>query len=64
MTPQVYENIEQLTYGELIVAIENIKSKLYDVLNTDYHADFQYYIALLQELDKRQKDWNFLKIML
>ena len=56
MTPQVYENIEQLTYGELIVAIENIKSKLYDALNTDYHADFQYYIALLQEFDKRQRD--------
>ena len=56
MTPQVYENIEQLTYGELLTAINNIKTKLYGEINQEYHADFEYYIALLRELDKRQKD--------
>ena len=56
MTPQVYENIEQLTYGELLHAINNIKTKLYGEINQEYHTDFEYYIALLRELDKRQKD--------
>ena len=57
MTPQVYENIEQLTYGELLEAINNIKNQIY---NQDqppqYYAEWNYYKALMQELDKRQKD--------
>ena len=56
MTPQVYENIEQLTYGELLTAIENIKEKMYQVGVKVEHTDMQYYIALMQELDSRQKD--------
>ena len=64
MTPQVYKNLEQLTYGELLAAIENIKEKLYQAGINVEHADMQYYIALMQEFDNRQKDWNFLKIML
>lgn len=54
MTPQVYENIEQLTYGELLTAISNIKEKLYQAGIDVEHADMQYYIALMREFDKRQ----------
>ena len=56
MTPQVYKNLEQLTYGELLAAIENIKEKLYQAGINVEHADMQYYIALMQEFDNRQKD--------
>lgn len=56
MTPQVYENLEKLTYGELVSSIERLTEKLRDAgidIDTD---DFAYYIALMQELDKRQKE--------
>lgn len=57
MTPQVYENIEQLTYGELIEAISNIKEKIYNQDNPpQFYGEYTYYTALMQELDKRQKD--------
>ena len=56
MTPQVYENLKKLNYGELLIARDRIREKLYeDVVNIE-DADFQYYIALMQELDKRQKE--------
>lgn len=56
MTPQVYENLQQLTYGELLSAIDRIREKLYEQGIDVEHADMQYYIALVQELDKRQKE--------
>ena len=56
MTPQVYENLKQLTYGDLINAIENIKNKLYSQGINVEHTDMKYYIALMQELDNRQKE--------
>lgn len=56
MTPQVYENLQQLTYGELLSAIDRIREKLYEQGVDVKHADMQYYIALIQELDKRQKE--------
>lgn len=56
MTPQVYENLEQLTYGELLFAIDNIREKLYEQGAEAQYEDMTYYIALMQELDKRQKD--------
>lgn len=56
MTAQVYENIEQLTYSELLNAISNIKNKLYNQGVDVDKADFQYYIALVQEMDARQRD--------
>lgn len=56
MTPQVYENLEQLTYGELLSAIDRIREKLYDQGAEVQHKDMTYYIALMQELDKRQKE--------
>lgn len=57
MTSQIYENLETLTYRELLTAINNIKEKIYSNQAVDFeHADMQYYIALMQELDKRQKD--------
>ena len=56
MTAQVYENLKQLNYSELLNAISNIKDKLYNQgVNVD-KADFQYYIALVQEMDARQRD--------
>ena len=55
MTPQVYENLKQLTYGELLSAIDRIREKMYgDGVDVE-HADMQYYIALVQELDSRQR---------
>lgn len=56
MTPQVYENLEQLTYGELLSAIDRIREKLYEQSAEVQHKDMTYYIALMQELDKRQKE--------
>lgn len=56
MTPQVYENLKQLTYGELLLAIDRIREKLYgEGANVD-HGDMLYYIALVSELDSRQKE--------
>ena len=56
MTAQVYENLKQLTYSELLNAISNIKDKLYNQGVDVDKADFQYYIALVQEMDARQRD--------
>lgn len=56
MTPQVYENLEQLTYGELLFAIDNIREKLYEQGAEAQYEDMTYYIVLMQELDKRQKE--------
>ena len=53
VTPQVYENIKQLSYKELIDALSNIKEKLYAAGTLPQHSDFMYYIALTQELDNR-----------
>ena len=56
MTPQVYENLQQLTYGELLSAIDNIREKIYGQGVDIPNEDISYYIALMQELDKRQKE--------
>ncbi len=56
MTAQVYENLKQLNYSELLNAISNIKDKLYNQGVDVDKADFQYYIALVQEMDARQRD--------
>lgn len=56
MTPQVYENLKELNYGELLSAIDRIREKLYEDGIDIEDADMQYYIALMQELDKRQKE--------
>lgn len=56
MTPQVYENLKELNYGELLSAIDRIREKLYDDGVDIEDADMQYYIALTQELDNRQKE--------
>ena len=56
VTPQVYENLKELNYGELLSAIDRIREKLYEDGVDIEHADMQYYIALMQELDKRQKE--------
>ena len=56
MTAQVYENLKELNYSELLNAISNIKNKLYNQGVDVDKADFQYYIALVQEIDARQRD--------
>ena len=56
MTPQVYENLHELNYGELLSAIDRIREKLYDDGVDIEDADMQYYIALMQELDNRQRE--------
>ena len=56
MTPQVYKNLKHLNYGELLSAIDRIREKLYEDGTNIEDADMQYYIALMQELDKRQKE--------
>lgn len=56
MTSQVYENLEQLTYRELLEAISNIKEKIYSQHKPAFYCqDWNYYIALMKELDKRQE---------
>lgn len=56
MTPQVYENLKELNYGELLSAIDRVREKLYEEGIDIKDADMQYYIALMQELDNRQKE--------
>ena len=56
MTPQVYENLKELSYGELLSAIDRVREKLYEEGTDIKDADMQYYIALMQELDSRQKE--------
>ena len=56
MTPQVYENLKELNYGELLSAIDRVREKLYEDGVDIEDADMQYYIALMQELDNRQKE--------
>ena len=56
MTPQVYENLSELTPSELLHAIDNIREKMYEDGVDIEDADMQYYVALMQELDRRQKE--------
>ena len=56
MTPQVYENLHELNYGELLSAIDRVREKLYEDGVDIEDADMQYYVALMQELDSRQKE--------
>lgn len=51
----IYENIEQLSYGELITAISNIKYNLSKTNDKElYKHQSNYYKLLVKELDKRQ----------
>lgn len=56
MTSQVYKNLKELNYGELLSAIDRVREKLYEEGTDIKDADMQYYIALMQELDNRQKE--------
>jgi len=52
--PNIYENLEKLSYGEIITAINNIKSKLNETQDKELHENMNnYYLALNQELDRR-----------
>ena len=56
MTAQVYENIKNLNYSELLSAIDRMRNKIYEMGDEVDHADFMYYIALVQELDNRHRE--------
>lgn len=56
MTPQVYENLSELSYGELLAAIDRLREKIYDQGTEVPFEDTQYYVVLMQELDNRQKE--------
>ena len=54
MTPQVFDALKEMSYGELLKEAEIQKDKLYNQdINVD-HQDFSYYTVILQELDYRQ----------
>ena len=56
MTPQVYENLKELSYEELLRALDNVREHLYEIGDDAKDLDYRYYIALIQELDSRQKE--------
>lgn len=56
MTAQVYENLKNLNYGELLSALDRLREKMYNDGVDTQDADMKYYIALMQELDKRQRE--------
>ena len=56
MTAQVYENLKNLNYGELLSALDRLREKMYNDGGDTQDADMKYYIALMQELDNRQKE--------
>lgn len=56
ITSVVYENLKELSYGELIRAIDRLREKMYEAGTAVETADFQYYIELMKELDNRQKE--------
>lgn len=56
MTPQVYENLKELTISELLYALDNVREKLYEQGTDLDDADMLYYIELMKELDNRQKE--------
>lgn len=59
MRPTIYKNVKELTYGELIEAISNIKEVMMN--NTDDESikelsSSEYYKLLVAELDSRQRE--------
>jgi len=57
MKPIIYENLKELSYGELLQAISNIKDKMQDNLDETLPDEYNnYYTALVTELDNRTKE--------
>ena len=56
MTPQVYENLKELTISELLYALDNVREKLYEQGTDLDDADMLYQVELMKELDSRQKE--------
>lgn len=57
MRATIYKNVKELSYGELLRAISNIKENMNSTSDTalsDY--DSEYYKMLVEELDNRQKE--------
>ena len=57
MTAQVYENINELSYVDLLDAIDKMREKIYELGDGADDADFMYYVALVQALDNKQKEF-------
>lgn len=58
MRENIYKNVKEMTYRELLEAISNIKDKMNNVTDQsliERHSD--YYNMLVQELDNRQRDY-------
>lgn len=57
MRAEIYKNVEELSYGELLKAISNIKENIASVSDTSMsNYDSEYYKTLVKELDNRQKE--------
>lgn len=56
MTAQIYENINGLSYTELLDAIDKMREKIYELGDVADDADFMYYVALVQALDRKQRE--------
>jgi hypothetical protein len=57
MNALIYQNVETLSYGELLSALERIKQKMNeDPETTPEVSSKSYYNALVAELDKRQRE--------
>ena len=57
MKPIVYENLKELSYGELLQAISNIKDKIQNNLDEKLPDKYNdYYTALVTELDNRTRE--------
>ena len=56
MKPVVYNNLKQLTYRELLQAISNIKDAINSTDDNSINYDSEYYNALVDELDNRQRE--------
>jgi hypothetical protein len=54
LTPQIYQNIQKLTYKELIDTISKLKQVVYSGDKPpEFYGEWEYYKALVQELDNR-----------
>ena len=57
MRAEIYKNVKELSYGELLRAISNIKQNMANASDEDLpDYDSAYYKMLVEELDNKQKE--------
>ena len=57
MRAEIYKNVKELSYGELLRAISNIKQNMANASDEDLSDyDSSYYKMLVEELDNKQKE--------